>query len=85
MFLSALACVAFVGSSFASNEIVVDFLKTNDDKIEQAIVTCWWRTVYHHSDGSKTYGPWIKGECYDSINQNGDRLLIPIRMGQLVR
>lgn len=85
LLLSALACVAFVGSGFASNEVILEILKNKNDGIEQATVPCRWRTVYYYSDGTVEYGPWTYGDCYDSINVKGDRKLIPIKIGKLVK
>ena len=83
MLFSAIAMVAFAGSAFASNEIIVEALKADNDKTEQATVPCRWRTVYHYSNGTVQYGPWQSGDCYDTINGKGERLLVPIRYPHL--
>ncbi len=73
---SALAMVAFAGSAFASNEVVVENL--SNDKQEQT-TPCRWRTVYTHSDGTKSYGPWTYGNCNTVVHPDGTKELKPIK------
>lgn len=68
---SALACVAFAFSGFASNEVV------NLDGAEQT-TNCRWRTVYTQADGAISYGPWTYGECNKTVHEDGSTTLQPI-------
>lgn len=53
MFLSALACVAFAGSAFASNEVVVE-KQSEIEKVNQddECVPCTITITKYNSDGS---------------------------------
>ena len=85
MLFSAIAMVAFASSAFASNEVVVEALsKTNEkpenEKPENETVPCRWRTVTTYPDGSKHYGPWIEGRCFE----NQDGTLRPLNIVKLI-
>ena len=64
---SALACVAFAFSGFASNEVITE-----------ETVQCKWRTVIV-VDGIKYYSDWTYGECWDIATTDGTVVLVPIK------
>ena len=72
---SALACVAFAGSGFASS--IVQTLNFKEDKTEQQ-TPCKWRTVIT-KNGEKYYGDWTYGNCNKTVHQDGSYTLTPIK------
>lgn len=70
MLFSALACVAFAGSAFASNEVVVnDNLKDaqKDDKTEEFFGGCYFTVKGFDKDGLPYDKPqqWSSGSAED--------------------
>ena len=74
---SALACVAFAFSGFASN--LVEIQLTKEDKPEQA-VPCKWREVIT-INGKKYYGDWVRGNCNTIEHADGTKTYVPIKSG----
>ncbi len=70
----AIAMIAFAGSAFASNEVIIEALRKTNDKPENETIACKWRTVTTYKDGSKIYGPWEYGRCLSK-----DGVLTPMK------
>lgn len=91
MFLSALACVAFAGSAFASNEIVVE--KQSETTIEYKVVTseggplldvmsvkCYYRICVTSSRGVRSCTDWLEVDCSktaDDATLQTEKKLVP--------
>lgn len=69
--LATIITIVFVGSTFASNEVVL-----KEDKTEQQ-TPCRWREVITIK-GKKYYGDWTYGNCNTTVHQDGTKTLQPI-------